>query len=116
MKTALLLFELSGEHPSLPAAEVRGMLRAESPNAIFMNHPGVVIAGPCDVDRATSRLALTHRIGSYLGACDPLALEDFSSMLELPEGTLAVRGRAFEGASDGGNVDALVKKVASIVT
>jgi tRNA (guanine10-N2)-dimethyltransferase len=92
------------------------MLRAESPKAIIAFSPGVVIAGPCDAERAAERLALTHRIGSYLGACELEALEDFSSFLHLPDGTLAVRGRAFEGASDGANVDAIVKKVASIVT
>jgi tRNA (guanine10-N2)-dimethyltransferase len=115
MKTAQVLFELSGEHPSLPAAEVRGMLRAESPDSSIEIHPGVVISGPVDEGRAAARLALTHRIGSFLGACGLDEVESFASTLELPDGTLAVRGRGFEGTCLGTDVDAVVKKVAAIV-
>jgi tRNA (guanine10-N2)-dimethyltransferase len=42
-------------------------------------------------------------------------VETFASGLDIPDGTLAVRGRGFEGTCLGQDVDAIVKKVAGVV-
>jgi tRNA (guanine10-N2)-dimethyltransferase len=115
MKERRFLFELSGEHPTLPSAEVMGMLAADAPGAPCEFHPGVAIAGPCDAASAASRLALTHRVGEYVGCCDREQINEFLASKDLPDGSIAVRGRGFGGFADGGAVNAAVKKVASIV-
>ncbi len=55
-----LLFELSGEHPTLPAAEL------ESVGTVLEQVPQVAIA-ECPVPSRTQRLALTHTVMEYLG-------------------------------------------------
>jgi len=57
-----LLFELSGEHPELPFAEL------ECVGRILDRKPQVAVAECPDPD-ATARLALSHAVMEYLGEC-----------------------------------------------
>jgi tRNA (guanine10-N2)-dimethyltransferase len=50
-----------------------------------------------EVRSTIERLALTHRAGTYLGSCPLDDLRSFCSKLELPDGTVAVRVKRFEG-------------------
>ncbi|MBP1927963.1 tRNA (guanine10-N2)-dimethyltransferase [Methanolinea mesophila] len=68
-----LIFELSGEHPELPAAEVASCAR------ILERRPQVVVGDCADTDRAR-RLALTHVVIEYLGQC-PANRKAFRKML-----------------------------------
>ncbi|WP_067051579.1 methyltransferase domain-containing protein [Methanofollis ethanolicus] len=61
-----LLFELSGEHPTLPFAEL------ECVGRITDRHPQIAVA-ECPDPAATARLALTHTVMEYLGECAPTA-------------------------------------------
>lgn len=78
-----LLFELSGEHPTLPFAEL------ECVGRIIERHPQIAVA-ECPDPAATARLALTHTVMEYLGECAPTAsalaalLDDLALSTERP--------------------------------
>jgi len=59
-----LIFELSGENPTLPFAEL------ECVGTICAKRAQVAVA-ECPDPRSTCRLAMTHVILKYLGECDP---------------------------------------------
>jgi tRNA (guanine10-N2)-dimethyltransferase len=61
-----MLFELSGEHPTLPYAEL------ECVGRICDRRDRVAVA-ECPDAAATDRLALTHTVMEYLGECEPTA-------------------------------------------
>lgn len=61
-----MLFELSGEHPTLPYAEL------ECVGRISDRRERVAVA-ECPNPAATDRLALTHTVMEYLGECEPTA-------------------------------------------
>jgi tRNA (guanine10-N2)-dimethyltransferase len=94
-KQTPFLFELSGEHPTLPLAELLATVRAECP--IFNN----ILSGPgyavieFDESRLSSiarRLALTHRIGRFIGVWN----ESMDLAFSIPEGSIALRVRRFQ--------------------
>jgi len=90
----VFFFELSGEHPTLPAAEALSSARAEDPASVAVaSGPGYIaveMARAAFID-AASRIALAWHCGPYLGSCHPSDVEALASSLELPEGTVAVR-------------------------
>ena len=57
-----LIFELSGEHPTLPAAEL------ECVGRVLEARPQVAVA-ECPDPGAASRLALTQAVLEFLGSC-----------------------------------------------
>ncbi|MCK8519823.1 methyltransferase domain-containing protein [Methanoculleus sp. 7T] len=59
-----LLFELSGEHPDLPVAEL------ECVGTVLDTRAQVAVA-ECPDPEAAGRLALTHVVMEYLGECEP---------------------------------------------
>lgn len=59
-----LLFELSGENPTLPYAEI------ECVATVLDTRPQVAVA-ECPVPAAARRLAMTHIVLEYLGECAP---------------------------------------------
>ena len=87
-----LLFELSGEHPALPAAEL------ECVGTVVESRPQAVVA-ECPDPAAAARLALTHVVLEYLGSTGASA-EELASLLR---GLALSPGRPFA---------ARVKKVA----
>ena len=81
-----LLFELSGEHPDLPAAEL------ECVGTVLDRRAQVAVA-ECPDPLAVGRLALTHVVMEYLGECEPTE-EAFTELLR----DLAIRiDRPFAG-------------------
>jgi len=63
-----LIFELSGEHPTLPVAEL------ECVGRVCEARPQVAVAECPDPD-AAGRLALTHAVLAFLGSCGPSEAE-----------------------------------------
>ncbi|MGD0533965.1 MAG: methyltransferase domain-containing protein [Methanoregula sp.] len=59
-----LIFELSGENPTLPCAEI------ECVASVIDTRPQVAVA-ECPVPAAALRLAMTHVVLEYLGECAP---------------------------------------------
>jgi len=109
-----VLFELSGEHPTLPPAEVMACLGAESGGSRMMAQgPGYLLAecDPVTIPAVASRLGLTHRLGRYLGSCDLEELGPTVSALELPEGSVCVRARKVEGSYPQVNTHEVASKV-----
>ncbi len=119
MTIGQVLFELSGEHPTLPGAEVLACLRAESPGSRQLAlGPGYLLA-ECAIDslpQVAGRLGLTHRFGRYLGSCELNGLDSLSSELELPEGSVCVRARKVEGLHADINTHDLAKKVGKVLS
>jgi tRNA (guanine10-N2)-dimethyltransferase len=69
-----LIFELSGEHPTLPFAEL------ECVGKVLEERPQVAVA-ECPDPAATARLALTHAVLAFLGSSGP-SLAELSSLLK----------------------------------
>ena len=112
--TERFFFELSGEHPSMPAAEAKACIKAASGSGpvSFSNGPGYVIA-EFDADAFTEiseRIALTQKMGRHIGS---FGADDISKMdgITIPEGTFAVRARRFEGMMTDVNTNDIVRKL-----
>ena len=103
-------FELSGEHPYMPSAEVRACIKAESGGGTFADGPGYAVAEFDDsaFRNIASRIALTRKMGRYLGSFDP---SDGLDAIRIPEGTFAVRTKRFEGMMPGVDSQDITKKL-----
>jgi tRNA (guanine10-N2)-dimethyltransferase len=68
-----LLFELSGEHPTLPAAEALACLSLQGGGTPLLQEPGLLVAEAQAVDLSllASRFGLTHRIDEALAETPP---------------------------------------------
>ncbi len=100
MSETLFFFELSGEHPTLPGSEALACSYAECDHfRTISNGPGYLILSfdKKYVNGIAKRIALTHRIGAYLGSTEMGSIESFCEGLSLPDGTFAVRAKRFEG-------------------
>jgi len=89
-----LLFELSGEHPTLPVAELECVGRVTDLRR-------QVAVADCPEPGAAARLALTHVVMEYIGECAP-SLDAFRDLLRegsiTAPGTFAGRVRKMDGA------------------
>lgn len=89
-----LLFELSGEHPDLPAMEL------ECVGTVLDRRIQVAVA-ECPDPFAAGRLALTHVVMEYLGECEPTraAFEDLLRDLAITTAKPFVgRGKMIQGS------------------
>jgi len=113
------LFELSGEHQSLPEAEVLATIEAEVQKISHpIKGPGHVISqlSEMEMKRIAERLALTHRVGSYLGNCDLSEVAAFASSLELPAGSVCVRVKRFQGRGEPDIANSIIGKVGEVLS
>lgn len=104
------LFELSGEHPSLPLAELLSTVKAESPvHQLISSGPGYAIVRLDEerIPRLVERLALTHRIGRYLGKWGD-KVEDFSP---IPDGSIALRVRGYREHGKDLDLDSITRSL-----
>jgi len=88
-----LIFELSGEHPEIPFAEI------ESVGSITDREVQVAVA-ECTNPADAGRLAMTHNVMEYLGEChaDAASFKDLLDSLGLSvEGTFAGRVKKVTG-------------------
>jgi tRNA (guanine10-N2)-dimethyltransferase len=89
------IFELSGEHPELPFAEVETFACIEEQGT-------QVAIAECPDPEACSRLAMTHTVMEYLGRCDADEASIIAMLQVLSittEQTFAARVRKMEDAS-----------------
>jgi len=113
------LFELSGEHPTLPLAELEACLDIAGPKCKVIAHgAGYAICSlPSNkLDAVISRIALAHRSGTYLGSCQPEEAGRLAEKLELPPGTIAVRVRRYQGEGSPDEANRIMHKVGMAVT
>ncbi|MCL1984030.1 MAG: RsmD family RNA methyltransferase [Methanomassiliicoccaceae archaeon] len=118
--TDTYFFELSGEHPSMPAAEALACVRAESPPDDVIGH----VSGPGYAllrfdgnvfGNVTERIALTQKAGRHLGSFDIGETDRFRN-ITIPEGTFAVRARRFEGMMRDIDSQDLVRKLGGVLS
>lgn len=115
---APFLFELSGEHPSLPMAEVMACIGAECTKfSILCQGPGYVVVRILanEIDPVATRLALTHRLGRFIGEIGPsgnIVLDQEHSL----EGSVALRIKRYQSYMRDIDVDALTRKAGAILT
>jgi tRNA (guanine10-N2)-dimethyltransferase len=106
-----LLFELSGEHPTLPVAEL------ECVGRVLEARPQVAVA-ECPDPGATARLALTHAVLEFLGSCGP-SLDGLSALLrDLSLSTsrpFAARAKKMAGSEVGEPVPALERLMGNLI-
>lgn len=111
-------FELSGEHPTLPFADAYGCCAAECEGFSSISAgPGYALFG-LEVERMpaiASRLALTHRLGRYLGSSSINELDALVDGLELPSGTIAVRAKRYQGRKPDIDVGRLAVDIGGLV-
>ena len=82
----ILIFELSGENPTIPLAELDCI-------GTVVDHREQVAVAECPDPQATRRLAMTHKVIEYLGECLP----DLVSFRELLENLNLSTSRTFAG-------------------
>lgn len=103
---------LSGEHPSLPAAELGCAVRVEETG------PQIAV-GECTDPGRLLRLALTHRVFEYIASCpaedDMVDAMVREAALE-PEGTFAFRVKKVEGAALAVPALALERRLGGMIT
>lgn len=110
------LFELSGEHPSMPLAEALSLLALEPRCQVEESGPGYLVCSmeEASLDRLAERLALTHRIGRHLLTCHPDELWRKAEDLELPPGSFSVRVKRFESAMPEADTRSLTRRMGGL--
>jgi len=106
-------FELSGELKNMPLAEACRCIEAETGGLEVCSHgPGYLVASfdGTRLDGISDRIALTRRIGRYLGSFDPSDPSAAESVI-LPEGSFAIRAKRFEGMMKDVDSQDLIRKV-----
>jgi tRNA (guanine10-N2)-dimethyltransferase len=113
MNEERFLFELSGEHPTLPSAELRACLDMLCEPNTTQEGEGYSICSipPSRIPWVIWRLALTHRAGRYLGSSPFEKARGFSERLVLPEGTISVRVKRFRGYGSPEQANAAMRAV-----
>lgn len=112
-------FELSGEHPTLPLAEAYGCCGAECDHfQLSESGPGYAVFGfeSDKFEPIASRLALTHRLGRYLGSSTVTDAVKRAAELDLPPGSIAVRAKRYQGSFQEVDLNLLAAKVGGVVT
>ncbi len=112
-----LLFELSGEHPALPAAEAEALARTLDPDfRTLVSEPGLL--GLELRGRRTfplERLAYTHAIHRYLFSCPTGAAAAMLRAVRLGEGSVCLRVRTIGKTLSGPQKVALERKLGGIL-
>lgn len=111
-------FELSGEHPTLPLAEAYGCCGAECDHfQLSESGPGYAVFGfeSDKFDLIASRLALTHRLGRYLGSSTVTDAVKRAAELDLPTGSIAVRAKRYQRSCQEVDLNLLAAKVGGVV-
>ena len=106
-----LLFELSGEHPTLPVAEL------ECVGTVREHRPQVAVAD-CPDPETARRLALTHAVMEYLGSCNPAPGAIASLLRDLaltPEAPFSARVKKAEGSAPTASQPELERLIGSLI-
>ncbi|HIJ00023.1 MAG: tRNA (guanine10-N2)-dimethyltransferase [Candidatus Methanomethylophilaceae archaeon] len=110
------LFELSGEHPSMPLAEALTLISIHSPLRMIEIGPGYLVSEMerGALDTIAERVALTHRIGCHLFTCHPSELLIRAKRIRLPEGTFSIRLKRFGGSMPSIQPNDIIRKLGAI--
>ena len=112
-----LLFELSGEHPTLPAAEAEAVGAAVDPDCRrFLSEPGLLgLELPRRRDFPLQRLAYTHAIHKHLFSCPVEIAEEMLRSVRLGDGSVCLRVRTVGSSLTGPEKVALEKRLGGVL-
>ncbi len=109
------IFELSGEHESLPKAEVLACLEAEGIEFdILEEDQGILTidAPKLNIEELKRRLALTHFIDEKLISCEADELLSLEETFTIGEGSFAVRGKRIQRLHEDFDLKNVEKRIA----
>jgi tRNA (guanine10-N2)-dimethyltransferase len=112
------IFELSGEHETLPRAEALAVLQTQNAiHEIEGEDRGILVvrAERMDISQLQRRLALTHGIALKYLVLPVDTLSDNKRELKIGEGTFAVRAKRIQSQHGELDLKALEKQVADLV-
>ncbi len=111
-----LLFELSGEHPSLPKAEVMASIEAEGMDFKVIEDNRLLVVegdGMKKLERISTRISLTFFINELLASAKDLKeIIDKAREIEIPEGSFRIRCRKIGGR---GKISEIERKVGKVI-
>lgn len=117
-----LMFELSGEHPDMPAAEVLGALEAEGIGiASTIQGPGVLVVegddvGPGIAPVLAARLAMTKRISDFHFVCDMEEILNKGKGIALHGDTFCIRAKGVQGLVSGRDSKKVEKELGAVLS
>lgn len=97
------IFELSGEHESLPCAEVMACLEVQEVKYRIEEEDSnvlVINAKELDIEEMKGRLALTHFIDSRFHSCGVNEISSLKKALRIKDGSFAVRAKRIKRFHD----------------
>jgi tRNA (guanine10-N2)-dimethyltransferase len=117
-KKGSYIFELSGEHETLPTAEIVASLEALDFNfEIHEEDFGVLVvsAPKMDLGILKNKLALSHLIDSHIFSDEVNNIENIDFPINIQDGSFAVRAKRIQNFFEDVNLKELEKKVADCV-
>ncbi len=113
-----LLFELSGEHKTLPRSEILACIEAEGYDHDVIEEDFRVLVLETDVglQRLRERIALAHNVGEHLASGTASELEDSARALDVPSGTIAIRMKDHRPKPEREGNEKLLKRIGGILT
>jgi tRNA (guanine10-N2)-dimethyltransferase len=113
------MFEISGEHKTLPKAEIEATLEALGMRSTTIeDEPGILVIEVPDMDirELKSRLAMSHNIDSYFLSSDVNELIGLKRPLKIGIGSFAVRTKRIQNFHEDVNLKELERIVADCVS
>jgi tRNA (guanine10-N2)-dimethyltransferase len=112
------LFELSGEHETLPKGEIKATLEAGGIiyKIIEDDFGALVMKAPkMDIETIRNRLALSHVINSHFFSGEVKDIMDLTIPIEIQKGSFGVRSKRIQNFHRNTDLKKLEKKVADCV-
>ncbi len=112
-----LLFFLSGEHETLPPAEVLAVLESNGAKYRVINAFEQVLIADAELGDIQDRLGMTHTICEFLGSCENSADEIFNLAegIQAAENSFAVRIKRIKRHGKALSTAALEREIGSII-
>jgi tRNA (guanine10-N2)-dimethyltransferase len=118
-KNDTLLFELSGEHETLPKAEAMALLSVQGiDHEIIEDDVGVLVvrAQTTDLAELGNRLALSHNILGHITSFDVSDLQNLKQPIKIEDGSFAVRAKRIQRFHEKIDLKGMEKTVADRIT
>jgi tRNA (guanine10-N2)-dimethyltransferase len=112
-----LLFELSGEHETLPRSEVLAAIEAEGHGYEVMEEEDriLVLETDADPERLGNRVALVHAISEHIASGSISELEEGAEGMDI-DGTVAIRMRDLKPKLERTADRAILERIGGILT
>ena len=113
-----LLFELSGEHETLPKSEVLASIEAEGYDWKIIDEADRILVLDTEADPVLlgNRIALAHHVGEFLASGTESDLAHVARNLENIDGTVAIRTRDLRSKPERAVNNELMENIGGILT